>query len=376
MSIQGDQSDWYGESPDLPSVVPATSGDEFETSLSSIYKDEADSFFSTTSSLLPSDITSSTTPKNDIGHPTISSFIANCTFPTPTEMINEYNIVTATICGLYVFFGIFCALFGYRCFKAIMFLTGFIFGSIIVYLICLEENILPMWANTVIAVSAGLLFGLITLLVQYVGLFMLGFHGGLLLGLIGLVVADISRRLILEQNKITDGGALLGGDYTPLHSPWISVGTLLASGLVMSLCNLYFQKSLTIFNSALYGGAVVATGVDYFVENSIMLMWVWDKVRAKESEDNPCWFSWAILLCWPVLLILGIIIQILVAGKGVYHEEQFPRVKRPRSGKPESREERKQRKYRYLYQVRTCHGDVISQPIAKKYVHQVDENCA
>ena len=66
-----------------------------------------------------------------------------------------------------------------------------------------------------------------------------------------------------------------------------------------------FQKSLTIFNSALYGGAVVATGVDYFVENSIMLMWVWDKVRAKESEDSPCWFSWAILMIWPVLLILG-----------------------------------------------------------------------
>ena len=40
----------------------------------------------------------------------------------------------------------------------------------------------------------------------------------------------------------------------------------------------------------------------------------------------------------------------MVAGKGIYHEEQFPRVKRPRS-KPESREERKQRKYRYLYQV-------------------------
>ena len=66
-----------------------------------------------------------------------------------------------------------------------------------------------------------------------------------------------------------------------------------------------FQKSLTIFNSALYGGAVVATGVDYFVENSIMLMWVWDKVRAKESEDYPCWFSWAILMIWPLLLILG-----------------------------------------------------------------------
>ena len=161
-------------------------------------------------------------------------------------MVDNYNIVTATICGLYVFFGIFCTLFGYRCFKAIMFLTGFIFGSIIVYLICLEENILPMWANTVIAVSAGLLFGLITLLVQYVGLFMLGFHGGLLLGLIGLVVADMSRRLIIVHNKNSADGALLGEDYTPLHSPWISVGTLLASGLVMSLCNLYFQVSIYV----------------------------------------------------------------------------------------------------------------------------------
>ena len=68
---------------------------------------------------------------------------------------------------------------------------------------------------------------------------------------------------------------------------------------------LHLQKSLTIFNSALYGGAVVATGVDYFIENSTMLMWIWDKVRAKESEDIPCWFSWAIISAWPLLLIIG-----------------------------------------------------------------------
>ena len=166
----------------------------------------------------------------------------NCSLPPVFDIIEGYNVVTATICALYVFFGVFCALFGYRCFKAIMFLTGFIFGSIVVYLICLEENILPMWANTLIAVSVGLLFGLITLLVQYVGLFMLGFHGGLLIGLIGLVVADVSRNL-LAQNTLGDDGALIGDNLIPLHSPWISVGTLLASGLVMSLCNLYFQVS-------------------------------------------------------------------------------------------------------------------------------------
>lgn len=36
---------------------------------------------------------------------------------------------------------------GYRCFKAVMFLTGFIFGSIIVYLICLQEKLLPAYGN-------------------------------------------------------------------------------------------------------------------------------------------------------------------------------------------------------------------------------------
>ena len=51
---------------------------------------------------------------------------------------------------LYLFFGIFCTFFGYRCFKATMFLTGFVFGSLVVYLICLEEEVLPMWANTTI----------------------------------------------------------------------------------------------------------------------------------------------------------------------------------------------------------------------------------
>jgi hypothetical protein len=34
---------------------------------------------------------------------------------------------------------------------------------------------------------------------------------------------------------------------------------------------------LTIFNSAFYGGAVMATGLDFFVENSEMLKWVWDR---------------------------------------------------------------------------------------------------
>ena len=64
------------------------------------------------------------------------------------------------------------------------------------------------------------------------------------------------------------------------------------------------QKSLTIFHAALYGGAVITTGLDYFVEHSVMLMWVWDRVRVKESKPI-CWFSWAIVATWPLTFLLG-----------------------------------------------------------------------
>ena len=65
------------------------------------------------------------------------------------KIIREYDPYTATVCAIYFVFGVVCAFFGYRCFKAIMFLYGFIFGSIVVYLICVEEKVLPgMTINT------------------------------------------------------------------------------------------------------------------------------------------------------------------------------------------------------------------------------------
>ena len=64
-------------------------------------------------------------------------------FQDHLKIIRPYDPYTATVCALYFVFGVVCAFFGYRCFKAIMFLYGFIFGSIVVYLICAEEDVLP-----------------------------------------------------------------------------------------------------------------------------------------------------------------------------------------------------------------------------------------
>ena len=67
---------------------------------------------------------------------------------------------------------------------------------------------------------------------QYVGLFMLGFHSGLFLGLIGLCAADLS-----------------GEEFLRPASPWAAVGVLILAGLVMALLNLGFQVRKASFHS-------------------------------------------------------------------------------------------------------------------------------
>ena len=44
------------------------------------------------------------------------------------------------------------------------------------------------------------------------------------------------------------------------------VGILLASGLLLAILTLYFQKGLTILGTAISGGAIMSATLDYFIE--------------------------------------------------------------------------------------------------------------
>lgn len=230
------------------------------------------------------------------------------------------------IATMYILFGIVYTLFGYRCFKAVMFLTGFIFASNIVYLICIEENVLPGYVNAGIAICLGLLFGLITMLVQYVGLFMTGFHTGLALAIAGIVAVD---QFYAPPTLLT------------------SIATLMGVGLLFAILNLHWQKGLTLFGTCVYGGGLITFSVDYLSELMRTVKWLWRR------QGPPCY---PVLALWPAVLCLGLAVQISLTSP-THHSGKH--VGRPRTR--EQRAELRQNKYRYLYQVRTAHGDVISQ---------------
>lgn len=261
----------------------------------------------------------------------------------------HYDINTATLFSLYIICGLLYAFLGYRCFKTTMFLTGFIFASSIVYLICLQGELMPSYGNAGVSLLAGVLFGLITMLVQYVGLFMSGLHTGTLLGLAALLIADHSME-----------------SASPKGSIWLCLGVLLGSALIFAICSLYFRKSLTILGTAVYGGAMVAASMDYFIERLSMGAWLWQRASLRPVQPPPCWFSWIVLAAWPAFALAGLIVQCALTGTGIYHEDVSAGRKKARGPSVRGltraeRAEMRQKKYRYLYQVRTAHGDVISQ---------------
>ncbi|KAI8430647.1 hypothetical protein MSG28_000848 [Choristoneura fumiferana] len=228
-----------------------------------------------------------------------------------TSIDYNYDPIISVICAMYIAFGIVYTFFG-------------------------------------VALCAGLLFGLITMLIQYVGLFMTGFHTGLLLALAGLAIYDH----FLDSRPTTY---------------WLCVAALLGSGIFFAVINLYWKKVLTIFGTSVYGGAVIATSIDYFFERMMMLKWLWERAKLEPAVAPPCRLSWLALAAWPAAAAAGLAAQAALTAAGIHHEQSIGAQKRrlkAQQSRPVTREQRaemKQRKYRYLYQVRTAHGDVISQ---------------
>lgn len=88
-----------------------------------------------------------------------------------------------------------------------------------------------------VAFSAGFLFGLITMLIQYVGLFMTGLHTGLFVAIAGLAAYDY----LCEKTHHTVSGHQLTVDL-PLSSLYIRMQKLCMRKRVIYTCTNFTTK--------------------------------------------------------------------------------------------------------------------------------------
>lgn len=192
---------------------------------------------------------------------------------------------------------------GYRCFKAVMFLTGLMFGSVVIFMLCYKERVLDtqlsVEASVGIGLGIGTLCGLVTMLVRSVGLFMVGL-------LLGLLVA-VATLVGMEELSSS-----------PPRSVWVPLGVLLGLGMLFAVLTLQWQRLFTTLSTAVFGAAVITVALDYFVELFALVLYMYERIKAEPAKP-VCWLTWVVLGVWPALTLLGVLVQWKVTAEGYSH---------------------------------------------------------
>lgn len=249
------------------------------------------------------------------------------------EVGGRYKVVPSVVCSMcclfgiiYCFFGEMCgagrfsrqrarqrrslllmtsppSVSGYRCFKAVMFLTGLMFGSVVIFMLCYKERVLDtqlsVEASVGIGLGIGTLCGLVTMLVRSVGLFMVGL-------LLGLLVAVAT---LVGMEELSD---------SPPRSVWVPLGVLLGLGMLFAVLTLQWQRLFTTLSTAVFGAAVITVALDYFVELFALVLYVYERMKAAPGKP-VCWITWVVLGVWPALTLLGVMVQWKVTAEGYSH---------------------------------------------------------
>ncbi|GAA6224580.1 transmembrane protein 198-B-like [Lates japonicus] len=215
----------------------------------------------------------------------------------------RYKVVPSVVCSMCCLFGIIYCFFGYRCFKAVMFLTGLMFGSVVIFMLCYKERVLDtqlsVEASVGIGLGIGTLCGLVTMLVRSVGLFMVGL-------LLGLLVAVAT---LVGMEELSD---------SPPRSVWVPLGVLLGLGMLFAVLTLQWQRLFTTLSTAVFGAAVITVALDYFVELFALVLYMYERMKAAPGKP-VCWLTWVVLGVWPALTLLGVIVQWKVTAEGYSH---------------------------------------------------------
>lgn len=182
--------------------------------------------------------------------------------------------VLNVIMGASIVVGAFQCFFGYRIFKVMLGLTGFLIGGTLAaatgYAVSQEEAV---------AVLAGLVGGFVgaSLMVTlyFIGIFLIG---ALLGGMLGAVLFAVAE-----------------------SSPEPAVLLILA--VIAGVVALIFQKFMIVLSTGFGGAWNVVIGMAYFTTGAI------DTTNLERMLRSGGNHLYAILLCWVALGIVGVVVQ-------------------------------------------------------------------
>ncbi|KAM4563744.1 transmembrane protein 198-like [Odontesthes bonariensis] len=219
------------------------------------------------------------------------------------EINIQYEVIPSIVCYVCLSFGLIYCFFGYRCFKMVMFFSGFMFGSTAVLLFYHHEPTLNAQlapeTKVGIGLGVGVLCGLTTMLVSTLGLLFSGLQLG---GLHSLFIL------------------LIIGQFHSLTPVWVPLIAILTASIIIAVFTLQWQKLFSIIYTSVFGATAVMLCVDYLFGTFRLPDQVYD-MFCQVAPRPLCWFNWAVTGICPVLSLVGVVVQWWLTAKGVSHTE-------------------------------------------------------
>jgi hypothetical protein len=107
------------------------------------------------------------------------------------------------------------------------------------------------------------------------------------------------------------GFSTLFSDYDTISIP---LGVIITVSVILAGISVWWKRFL-IVTTSIFGGALIVGGVDYFIEESWLLRYSLKKIFLVSVYGEPCLVSWIILGLWPLLTLIGLLVQFLKTGK-------------------------------------------------------------
>ncbi|PFX33281.1 transmembrane protein 198-like isoform X3 [Stylophora pistillata] len=197
--------------------------------------------------------------------------------------------------SLCIVIGGFHLILGFKYQRITLFATGFSSAALLSYAICLIRSTLAIYYILLIVAAVAIFAGILCTTVVFCGLFSSGIVAGFCLAMAFLL-----------------GFASLY-QYTTLSLP---VGVIILGSVLIAGASVWWKRVLLVVTSSIYGGALVTGGLDYFIEDLRLLDYFWLKIFLKNIKGHePCMFSWIILGVWPLLILIGLLVQFLKTAK-------------------------------------------------------------
>ena len=264
---------------------------------------------------------------------------------------DEKAIMKYAIALILLLIGLQHAFLGHRHFRLTSFLSGLL-GVFIISFSSLSNRsfgdnfAISSTTALIISTIAGVAGGLITSMVDYVGLFLSGFYFGVfgcgqVLFMVYFFGENMSLAANFKERVRTDevdtltaksGIAMANfinddGDQNQIHpndesqvitlpSELKTLIILTSSGLIFALITLFKPKHAVIFSTAQTGAILMTLAVDIIVENLKMTTQLFfPTILSGTRVDNVCQYTIYIWLCSLVLTILTVLFQLSVTVK-------------------------------------------------------------